>query len=175
MVGDDEPPRARVLIVMGVSGSGKTTIAKALARRLHAVFADGDGFHPVANVETMRAGIPLTDEDRGPWLRAIAAWIEERLASGERGIVACSALRRAYRAVLVGSHGDEVRLVHLDGDRPLIASRLAGRRGHYMPPSLLDSQLQTLEPPDPDERAVVVANDRAPRIVVDAILGALRA
>src|SRR5690349_19934606 len=131
------------LIVMGVSGCGKSTVGGLLAERLGWPFRDGDSFHPPENVEKMRSGVPLTDEDRWPWLDAIAAWIDERRRAGEHGIVACSALRRAYRVRLRAGH-DDVRFVFLDGDRALIEARLKARKGHYMPPSLLDSQLATL-------------------------------
>lgn len=163
-----------VLIVMGVSGSGKSTIAEALADRLGAEFADGDAFHPAANVEKMRAGIPLTDADRGPWLAAIAAWIGARLAAGRSGVVACSALRRAYRRVLVAGRAD-VELVYLHGGRDLIAARIGGRRGHYMPASLLDSQFATLEEPGPDERPIVAEIDADPDAITEAVMATLAA
>jgi gluconokinase len=146
------------LVVMGVSGSGKSTIAEHLAARLSWRYVDGDLFHPPANVAKMSAGHPLTDEDRWPWLRAIAAEIDRLAAAGERGVVACSALKRAYRDILV--HGrDDVRIVFLDGTKDLIAKRLAARKGHFMPPGLLDSQFTTLEPPQPSERPVTVSID----------------
>lgn len=168
----DEPRPPLVLVVMGVSGSGKTTIAALLAGRLGWAFEDGDDFHSAANVEKMHAGIPLTDEDRWPWLGAIAAWIDARRAAGEHGIVACSALRRAYRDVLVGDRAD-VRLVYLRGDRALIGRRQAARHGHYMPTSLMDSQFATLEEPGPDERPLIVSVEHRPAEIVDAVLLAL--
>lgn len=168
------PGRVGVLVVMGVSGVGKTTVAKALARRWRAAFADGDDFHPPQNVAKMTAGIPLTDADRGPWLEAIAAWIDARRRAGERGVVACSALKRAYRDVLVVGRPD-VGLVFLRGAKGLIVGRLEGRRDHYMPPSLLDSQLATLEPPGPDENPIVVDAARPPAWIVDAVLSTLGA
>jgi gluconokinase len=146
------------LVVMGVSGSGKSTIAEHLAARLSWRYVDGDLFHPPANVAKMSAGHPLTDEDRWPWLRAIAAEIDRLAAAGTRAVVACSALKRAYRDILV--HGrDDVRIVFLDGTKDLIAKRLAARKGHFMPPGLLDSQFTTLEPPQPSERPVTVSID----------------
>ena len=135
---------------MGVSGSGKTTIAEGLADAEHWTLLEGDSFHPPANVAKMRAGTPLTDEDRLPWLRAIAAAIDADLARGVNAVVACSALRRAYRDILIGDRRD-VRLLYLKGSKALIADRLKSRKGHFMPPSLLDSQFRTLEEPGPDE------------------------
>src|SRR5580693_5701958 len=128
-----------VFVVMGVSGSGKSTIATMLAHRLQWTYEDGDWFHPKANVEKMHHGEPLTDEDRLPWLRAITAWIDDTLKAGSHGIVACSALKRAYRDILVGERRD-VRIVFLKGDRELIARRVVARADHFMPASLLDSQ-----------------------------------
>lgn len=162
-----EPPCA--LVVMGVSGSGKSTIAERLAARIGWRYVDGDLFHPPANVAKMSAGHPLTDEDRWPWLRAIAAEIDRLAAAGERAVVACSALKRAYRDILV--HGrDDVRIVFLDGSQDLIAKRLAARKGHFMPPGLLDSQFRTLEPPQPNERPVMVSIDASVDEIVDDIV-----
>lgn len=158
---------------MGVSGSGKTTIAEEIARRLGWEFAEGDAFHPPANVAKMRSGIPLTDEDRWPWLDAIAAWIAERRAAGARCVVACSALKRAYRERISGGR-DDVRFVYLKGAYDLIAERMAERRGHYMPPSLLRSQFEALEEPGADENPVVVSIEHTPAEIVEAILSALR-
>lgn len=141
------------LIVMGVSGSGKSTVGLLLAEMLGYEFRDGDSFHPPENVEKMRSGIPLTDEDRWPWLAAIAAWINAHRLEGTTGIVACSALRRVYRDRLRDGHSD-VRFLYLQGDKSLIAGRLAARKGHYMPASLLDSQFATLEEPGTDEGAI---------------------
>jgi gluconokinase len=166
----DLPPT--VLIVMGVSGSGKSTIASMLANHLHWTYEDGDWFHPKANVEKMHRGEPLTDEDRWPWLRAIAAWIDDTLKAGGHGIIACSALKRAYRDVLVGER-QNVRLVFLKGDRELIGRRIAAREGHFMSPSLLDSQFATLEEPTPDEHPIVVSIAPHPREIVDAIVNKL--
>jgi gluconokinase len=162
-----EPPCA--LVVMGVSGSGKSTIAEHLAARLGWRYVDGDLFHPPANVAKMSAGHPLTDEDRWPWLRAIAAEIDRLAAAGERAVVACSALKRAYRDILV--HGrDDVRIVFLDGTQDLIAKRLAARKGHFMPPGLLNSQFKTLEPPQSSERPVTVSIDASVDGIVDDIV-----
>lgn len=158
-----------VIVVMGVSGSGKSTIASMLAHRLQWVYEDGDWFHPRANVEKMHHGEPLTDEDRWPWLRAIAHWIDDILKAGNHGIVACSALKRAYRDILVGNHRD-VRFVFLKGDQDLIARRIAARNGHFMPASLLDSQFATLEEPTADERPIVVSIVPHPREIVDEIV-----
>jgi gluconokinase len=157
------------LIVMGVSGCGKSTVGEGLGKRLAWPFRDGDSFHSPANVAKMHAGIPLTDEDRWPWLAAIAAWIAELRAKGEHGIVACSALKRVYRDALRDGHED-VRFVFLQGSKELIASRLAARKDHFMPPSLLDSQFATLEPPGADEKPIAVSIDQpAEGIVADAI------
>lgn len=163
-----------VIVIMGVSGSGKSTIASMLAHRLDWEFQDADWFHPAANVEKMRSSVPLTDEDRWPWLRAIAAWIDKTLSAGRRGIIACSALKRSYRDVLVGDRAD-VRIVFLKGDQELIARRMAARNGHFMPAGLLNSQFQTLEEPGPDENPIVVSIDAKPREVVAAILAELGA
>jgi gluconokinase len=170
-VGDEKIPCA--LVVMGVSGSGKSTIADALAKRLNWRFEDGDGFHPASNVAKMSAGHPLTDEDRWPWLQAIADEIDRVCGKGDRAVVACSALKRAYRNVLV--HGrDDVRIVFLDGTEALVASRLAARRGHFMPPGLLASQFKTLEPPTPDEQPVAVSIDATVDAIVDNIIRQLK-
>ena len=157
------------LIVMGVSGSGKSTIASALAERLGWPFEDGDRFHPPGNVAKMSAGHPLTDEDRWPWLQAIADEIGRVCRAGGHLVVACSALKRAYRDVLVGDRGD-VRFVFLEGSQALIAGRLARRKGHFMPPGLLDSQFKTLEPPQADEQAITVSIDAPVGTIVDNIV-----
>ncbi|MFH1342169.1 MAG: gluconokinase [Pseudomonadota bacterium] len=154
---------------MGVSGSGKSTIGEALAERLRWTFEDGDRFHPPGNVAKMSAGHPLTDEDRIPWLQAIADEIDRLCKAGERAVIACSALKRAYRDILV--HGrDDVRIVFLDGTQDLIASRLAARKGHFMPPELLASQFRTLEPPAENENPVTVSIDAPVETVVDDIV-----
>ena len=157
------------LVVMGVSGSGKSTVADRLAARLGWRFEDGDSFHPASNVAKMSAGQPLTDEDRGPWLQAIADEIDRLSAADERAVIACSALKRAYREVLV--HGrDDVRIVFLDGTQDLIAARLAARKGHFMPPGLLASQFKTLERPEADERPITVSIDAPVERIVDDIV-----
>ncbi len=136
-----------VLVIMGVTGAGKTTVGEKLAAELGWRFHDADDFHPPANKAKMHAGIPLTDEDRWPWLRALRAVIEQALADGAHAVVTCSALKRAYRDVLAGGL-DGVTFVHLTGDPEVLARRLASRSGHFMNPALLDSQIATLEPPD---------------------------
>jgi gluconokinase len=161
-----------VIVVMGVSGSGKSTIAAMLAHRLHWIYEDGDWFHPKANIEKMHHGEPLTDADRWPWLRAIAAWIDKTRQSGGHGVVACSALKRAYRDILIGERRD-VRIVFLKGDRDLIARRIAARDDHFMPASLLDSQFAALEEPAGDERPIVVSIAPHPREIVDDIVAKL--
>jgi gluconokinase len=158
-----------VLVVMGVSGSGKSTIAAMLAHRLNWIFEEGDWFHPPSNIEKMHRGEPLTDEDRWPWLEGIAAWIDATRRAGNHGTVACSALKRAYRDILVGKRPD-VRIVYLKGERDLIARRLSARNGHFMPPALLDSQFATLEEPQPDEHPIVVSIGAHPREVVEQII-----
>jgi gluconokinase len=164
---------ASVIVVMGVSGSGKTTIGSLLAERLHWRFAEGDSFHPPANVARMRDGIPLTDADRWPWLDAIAAWIDAARASGERCVVTCSALKRAYRERLAGGH-DNVRFVYLKGEHALVARRMADRKGHYMPVALLQSQFATLEEPSPGEKPLIVSIEAAPEEIVAGIVAALK-
>jgi gluconokinase len=163
-----------VIVVMGVSGAGKTTIGKLLAQRLGWVFADADQFHSPANTEKMRSGTPLTDEDRWPWLHAIARWVDKTRRDNAQGVTAVSVLKRSYRDIVIGERPD-VRLVYLDGSRDLIAQRVAARRGHYMPASLLDSQFDTLEPPGPDENAVRVSIEPAPEQIVSDIVEQLRA
>jgi gluconokinase len=153
-----------VIVVMGVSGSGKTTLGRDLAGRLGVDYAEADEFHPPANIEKMSAGHPLTDEDRWPWLDAIAQWIGAHSSTG--GVVTCSALKRTYRDVLRA--GGPVLFIHLDGTHDLIAARLAARKGHFMPPALLDSQLADLEPLDPDEPGVVLDIDQTPEALAEA-------
>jgi gluconokinase len=157
------------LVVMGVSGSGKSTISERLAARLGWAYEDGDRFHPPGNVAKMSAGHPLTDADRWPWLQAIADEIDRVCASGGRAVMACSALKRAYRDILVHGRGD-VRIVYLKGTRDLIAERLSRRDHHFMPASLLASQFATLEEPAPDEGVVAVAIDGTVDEIVAAIV-----
>ncbi|SOC86497.1 shikimate kinase [Curtobacterium sp. 314Chir4.1] len=151
---------ARVLVVMGVSGSGKSTVAAMVAEQLGWDFAEGDAMHPQANVDKMHAGTPLTDDDRWPWLDVIASWIRGHLDAGTPGVVTCSALKRSYRDVL---RAPGVVFVHVAGDGSLIEDRMSQRSGHFMPTSLLASQLATLEPPQADEAHVTIAADRTPR------------
>jgi carbohydrate kinase (thermoresistant glucokinase family) len=162
-----------VVVMMGVSGSGKTTIASAVAQRLGWTLLEGDSFHPPSNVAKMAAGHPLTDEDRWPWLHAIADAIDAKRAAGESAVVACSALKRAYRDILVGKRPDVV-LVYLKGSKALIGKRMAARKGHFMPSALLDSQFATLEEPAPDEHAIVVSVDAEPAVIVDEVLRKIR-
>lgn len=159
-----------VVVVMGTSGTGKTTVGTALAEALGAPFAEADTFHPAANIEKMTAGIPLTDEDRWPWLRAISTWLEEHSESG--GVVTCSALKRSYRDVL--RTGDDPWFLHLHGSRDLIAERMTTRSGHFMPVSLLDSQLADLQPLADDERGLRVDIAASPDEIVATALAALR-
>lgn len=142
--------------MMGVSGSGKTTVGEALAKKLGVPFRDADEFHPKSNVEKMSAGIPLTDADRWPWLDAIAAAIRET-PPGQGIVVSCSALRRIYRDRIVRSAGRPIAFAHLDGPKAVLAERLKGRKGHFFPPSLLESQLATLEPLAKDEPGLRVS------------------
>lgn len=162
-----------VLIVMGVSGSGKTEVGKALAERLGWPFQEGDALHPPANVAKMRRGEPLDDADRAPWLDAVADWIGSRVARRQSGVISCSALKRAYRDRLLAAGGEAPRFVLLDVPVATLRHRLAARTGHFMPASLLDSQLATLERPQADERALVVAGDRSINDEVAAIVRGL--
>jgi gluconokinase len=164
---------AAVVVVMGVSGSGKSTIGALLAGRLHWEYEDADWLHPAANVEKMHSGIPLTDEDRWPWLNAVAEWIDHCRRSGERGVIPCSALKRRYRAVLIGDRPD-VRLVYLKGSEALIARRIAARHEHFMPASLLHSQFEALEEPGRDENPITVSIEPRPGQIVMQILAALQ-
>jgi carbohydrate kinase (thermoresistant glucokinase family) len=158
-----------IVVAMGVSGSGKTTVAAVLAGRLKVHFLEGDGLHPPANVEKMRGGTPLTDNDRWPWLAAIARRIDDWRASGEGGVVTCSALKRAYRRVIVGDR-PEVALVYLKGSKELIHARMAARHQHFMPVALLESQFRILEEPGPDERPIVVDVAPSPAEIVATIV-----
>jgi gluconokinase len=159
----------RRIVVMGVSGSGKSTVGRLLAERLDVPFVEGDELHPPRNVALMAAGTPLTDDDRAGWLQAIAARLQEAHAQGRGLVVACSALKRRYRDVLRSGAPDTV-FVLLHGDRKLLAERLQQRKGHYMPASLLQSQLETLEPPQADERAFTFDIAAEPAQIVAAVL-----
>jgi gluconokinase len=171
----DEPRKTPcALVVMGVSGSGKTTVASKLAGRLRWTFEDGDRFHPKSNVEKMSAGQPLTDEDRWPWLNAIADEIERVCTARGHLVVACSALKRTYRDVLLRGR-DDVRIVFLNGTQQLIAHRLSLRKDHFMPPGLLDSQFRTLELPSLDEKTIDVSIDASVDTIVDDIVSKLEA
>jgi gluconokinase/shikimate kinase len=147
--------KPRVLILMGVSGCGKSTVAAILASRLGWPFEEGDALHPQANIEKMAAGHPLTDADRGPWLAKVADWIGKRLDAGENGLITCSALKRSYRD-LINRRGSGLTFVFLAGSKETIAARLAARHGHFMRASLLDSQFADLEEPAADEPAIRV-------------------
>jgi len=158
---------------MGVSGSGKTSVAAGLARHEGWILLEGDSFHPPANIAKMKAGRPLTDADRWPWLRAIAAREDELLAAGQSAVVACSALKRVYRDILIGDRTDTV-LVYLRGSQELIAGRMARRKDHFMPPALLDSQFATLEEPGPDEHPIVADIGGSAEAVLDDVLRQLK-
>jgi gluconokinase len=157
-----------ILIAMGVSGAGKTRVGEMLAERLHCAFTDGDAFHSAANKEKMHHGIPLTDADRWPWLRTIRAAIEEKQQAGETAVFTCSSLKRSYRDILRAGDKD-VCFVYLKGSRELLEERLTTRTGHFFDPSLLQSQLDTLEEPGPDE-AITVNIELSPEEIVDEVL-----
>jgi ribose 5-phosphate isomerase A len=163
-----------ILVIMGISGAGKSTIAEELTARLGWAFEEGDALHPEANVAKMHAGIPLTDADRQPWLEAVAAWIDAQRAKKQPGIITCSALKRAYRQAIIGDRA-EVRLVYLRGGRDVIAEHLAGRHGHFMPAGLLQSQIDTLEEPTADEEPLTVDVGPSAEQVADKIIRLLGA
>lgn len=167
-----QPGEPDVVIVMGVSGSGKTTLAQGIASVMGWPFAEGDDFHSDANVVKMRQGEALTDEDRWPWLEEVGSWISARERAGESAVVTCSALRRVYRDLLRQGR-PHVRFLHVTVPDDVIRDRLQTRPGHYMPPSLLPSQLATLEPLAEDEPGVVVTNEGSTAQVLDRALGAL--
>lgn len=161
-----------VLVLMGVSGCGKTTVAQRLAERLRWAYEEGDALHPPANVAKMAAGHALDDADRAPWLAKVADWVDAQLDAGQSGVITCSALKRSYRA-LIDRRGKGVEFVYLHGSRELIASRLATRQGHFMPPDLLDSQFATLEEPAADEPAIRVEIGEPPEQIATDIVEAL--
>lgn len=161
-----------MLVVMGVSGCGKSTVAAQLSERLQWPFLEGDSLHPPANLAKMEAGHPLTDEDRGPWLALIADWIAGQLDAGEDGVVTCSALKRSYRDVL-DRRGAGVTFVYLAGHRETLEDRMAARTGHFMPRSMLASQLDALEEPQPDESAIRVAIEQSPEQIVAGVVAGL--
>ncbi|MQA02902.1 MAG: AAA family ATPase [Streptosporangiales bacterium] len=165
---------ATVVVVMGVSGSGKTTIGQRVAAQLGCEFLEGDERHPPANVAKMRAGEPLDDEDRRPWLRDLAGWIASRLGGGDGGVVACSALKRSYRDILRGG-AEGVFFVHLAASREVISQRVASRTHDFMPADLLDSQFADLEPLQPDEVGVTVDVTRDRASIVGDIVAAIEA
>ena len=150
-----------VLICMGVSGAGKTTVAQLVDEVLGWPFQEGDELHPAANIDKMKHAIPLTDDDRWPWLARCKEWIDGRIAIDGRGLITCSALKRVYRDRLIDGRRDQVRILYLQASRELLLDRLERRRGHYMPPDLLDSQLDTLEEPGPDEDPIVVCVEQS--------------
>lgn len=165
---------ARIIIVMGVTSSGKSTIGQALGRALHAPFLDGDQYHPQANVEKMRSGTPLTDEDRWPWLERLSAALVEAAAKKGVAVGACSALKRSYRDFITEQAGEPVLFVYLDGSKQVIGERMAKRHHEYMPTSLLDSQFATLEMPDPaTENVMAVPVTDSPDKIVRTVTGAL--
>ena len=165
-------PDPDLVVVMGVSGSGKSTVARGLSTVLGWEYAEGDAFHPEANVEKMRSGTPLTDDDRWPWLEAIGAWISGKEQRGESAVVTCSALRRVYRDLLRQGR-PHVRFLHVTAESEVIRDRMENRPDHYMPPALLPSQLATLEPLGPDEPGVAISNEGSAAAVLDRALAAL--
>ncbi|MFC6592108.1 gluconokinase [Deinococcus lacus] len=162
--------KPRHIVVMGVSGSGKTTLAEHLAQRLGWAFAEADDFHPPSNIAKMASGRPLNDEDRWPWLMAIRNWIEQQDQQGKSSVVPCSALKRSYRDLLRGDGSLDVQFVHLQGSRTVLAERMQHRSGHFMPVSLLDSQLFTLEVPGPDEAVLPLDLQRTPEQLTEEVV-----
>jgi gluconokinase len=172
MQASEKRARPTVVVVMGVASSGKTSLGERLAKRLGWPFRDADSFHPPENVAKMSGGTPLNDDDRKPWLAAIAAWIDDLRATGKNGIVTCSALKKRYRDIIVGDRPD-VALVYLKGSRELIGGRMAARQHHFMPPALLDSQFAVLEEPGDDERPLVVPVELPKAEIERRVLGEL--
>jgi carbohydrate kinase (thermoresistant glucokinase family) len=158
------------VVVMGVSGAGKSTVGRLIAERLECPFRDADSFHPAANIAKMSRGEPLTDEDRWPWLRAIAAWIAEHRAAGTTCVVTCSALKRRYRDLVTDEQRTDVHLVYLKGDFELIEARLKARIGHFMPAGLLRSQFDALEEPGTDEHAITISVDATPEEIATKVI-----
>ncbi|GBQ29071.1 gluconokinase [Gluconacetobacter sacchari] len=170
-VAEGIPPH--VIVLMGVSGSGKTSVAEGLHNLLGWPYQEGDLLHPQANIDKMQAGIPLTDEDRQPWLERCHAWIAQRLTTGGGGILTCSALKRSYRDIL-RQGSQKVVFVYLEVPKAILEVRLSRRQGHYMSPTLLPSQLATLEEPTPDEHALVVDCEGPPAEVIARVLSQIR-
>jgi gluconokinase len=168
------PPAARILIVMGVSGSGKSTVAAGLAESLGWVLAEGDDFHSPANIAKMHSGMPLNDGDRTPWLTSIRAWIDAQVEAGKPGIVTCSALKRIYRDLLAEGR-PEVLFIYLTGTVALMSGHLEGREGHFMPTALLPTQFETLEEPTSDEPVLVVDAARSIGAIVSEVETCLKA
>lgn len=162
-----------IVIVMGVSGSGKSTVGEMLAKQLNWQFQEGDALHPPANVAKMSNGIPLDDDDRLPWLHTIGKTIDEWRACDQSGVVTCSALKKTYRTILAGERSN-ILFVYLKGDASTIGPRLAGRHGHYMPPALLSSQFETLEEPAADEQCLTLSVASPPDVLVQGIIQNLR-
>lgn len=171
MTGSKTPPALPAIVIMGVAGSGKTTVGTLLAERLGLPFRDADEFHPAANVAKMSSGIPLVDADRWPWLDAIGAALRD--SAGRGLVVTCSALKRIYRDRIRQAAGRPVDFVFLDGPKALLADRIGHRKGHFMPPSLLESQLATLERPAPDEGAFTASIEPPPEQIVATIIAGL--
>ena len=161
---------ARLVVVMGVSSSGKTTVGKLIAERLQAPFLEGDDYHPASNIEKMSAGIPLTDDDRWPWLDAMGKGLRDTAEKRGLAVGACSALKRSYRDRLVKAAGEPIVFIYLDGSYEEIDKRMKARKNHFMPESLLRSQFATLERPGKDENAITVAIAATPEIVTDAAM-----
>jgi carbohydrate kinase (thermoresistant glucokinase family) len=164
---------ARILIAMGVSSSGKTSVGVQVARRLGAPFLEGDDYHPAANVAKMSAGTPLTDADRWPWLENLAKALHATAEKDGFAVAACSALKRSYRDFLIEKAGEPILFIYLHGSKQLIASRIAARKNHFMPPSLLDSQFATLEIPDADENVITVGIEAPVAEITERVMAQL--